>query len=404
MHFLKEEIEKIYKEQYGKILATLMSRLGNLDGAEDALHEAFKIALVKWSSDGIPKNPYAWLVSVARNKAIDVLRRDARQLDISLLNATSEADEVTESEDDQLKLIFYCCHPMVPLDARVALSLKEVCGLTIEEIAKAYLSSYETIKKRIGRAKKIFRNEHIPFELPTQEQLPLRLSAILQVIYLIYNEGYAASSGHQRVRSDLTDEAIFLSRRLNQLLAHSESRGLLAMMLFHESRKETRLSDNGDIIPLELQDRSKWDKGLISEAQYHLYQVVASGKLGYYSLQAAIASVHALSESMEKTDWGLLVSYYQLLLNVSKTPVIEMNYAIAIGMHKGAQNGLEKLRDLDKDEKIVNTASFHAAKGEFLARLGRNNEALEAYQQSLDCAPQEAECRYITQKMEEIKK
>jgi len=315
-------IGKIYKAESGRVLAGLIRILGDLDLAEEALQDAFSVAMEKWPIEGIPKNPYSWLISTGKFKAIDDIRKIGREkeliagivfLDEEGLNAGSIEQVDGEKhlvEDDLLRLIFFCCHPLLPLDSRIALSLREVCGMTRLEIARAYLVPFETIKKRISRAKALIKEKKIPYGIPSKAELNQRIDAVLCVIYLVFNEGYSASSGEDYIRKELTEEAIFLSRKLVELVSTPESLGLLALLILQESRRESRVTKTGDIIPLEDQDRSLWDQHLIREGVQLIQTAVMSGRLGPYTLQAAIASVHALADSVQNTQWELIVGYY----------------------------------------------------------------------------------------------
>ena len=354
----KQEIEKIYKRESGRVLATLVRILGGLDLAEEALQDAFFVALKKWPEDGLPENAYAWLVSTAKFKAIDSIRRAGRGRE--LIAEMDESDQTYQYqeienhlvEDDQLRLIFYCCHPLLPLDSRIALSLKEVCGMSTEEIARAYLVPNETIKKRISRAKNLIKEKNINYEIPSQAGLSKRLDAVLHVIYLIYNEGYAASSGENHIRGELTTEAVFLARKLVEIIPTAEGLGLLALFLLQESRRDTRVDENGDITALEHQDRAAWDMQLAAEGAQLIHQAVMSGRLGIYSLQACIASVHAFADCFADTQWDLIIGYYDMLLIIQPSPVIELNRAIAVGMFEGPETALQIIEHLLENKRI----------------------------------------------------
>ena len=417
MHNLvRKEIEQIYRVESGRVLATLIRLLGDLDLAEESLQEAFFVALEKWPEEGLPRNAYSWLVSVGKFKAIDVIRRAGRGQELIAENLSLEMEEHTQGdveqefvdrhlvEDDQLRLIFYCCHPLLPLDSRIALSLREVCGMNTEEIARAYLSSYETIKKRISRAKALVKEKKISFEIPSHAELTQRLNAVLHVIYLIFNEGYSASSGEVHIRKELTAEAIFLNRRLVELIPTPESLGLLALCLLQESRRDARVTQQGDLIPLEHQDRSLWDQKLIGEGLQLIHKAVMSGRLGMYSLQAAIASVHAVADSIENTQWDLIIGYYDMLLSINPSPIIELNRAIAIGMHEGPQAALAILERLQKNEKLSSSHIIYSARAEFSKRLGLKDKAIKAYEQAIELARQEPEKRYLKQQLTDILK
>ena len=307
-------------------------------------------------------------------------------------------------EDDQLRLIFFCCHPVIPLDSRIALSLRDVCGMKTEEIARAYLVSFETIKKRISRVKALFREKKIPYEIPSKSEITSRMDAVLHVIYLIFNEGYSASSGEDHIRKELTDEAIFLCRKLVDLIATPESLGLLALLLLQESRRQSRVTKNGDLIPLENQDRSLWDQNLIQEGMQLIHQAIMSARLGPYTLQAAIASVHAVADSVENTQWDLIIGYYDMLLSITPSPVVELNRAIAVGMHEGPQTGLAIINNLLKQGKLASYHLIYSAQADFSKRLGRKDEAIKAYQKAIELTRQEPERRYLKNQLSEILK
>jgi len=404
------EIKKIYKTESPRVLAGLIRILGDLDLAEDALQEAFSIAMEKWPLEGLPKNPYSWLISTGKFKAIDSIRRLKRGADlhadkfieqesIDEINLDQHLIEDSYVEDDQLRLIFYCCHPDLPLDSRIALSLKEVCTMSTKEISRAYLVPLETIKKRITRAKSLIKNNHIPYEIPSKDALKGRMAAVLHVIYLIFNEGYSASSGAEHIRKELTDEAIYLCRKLVELNPTSESLGLLALLLLQDSRQNSRLAANGDIIPLEEQDRSLWDKNKINEGVELIHQSVMSGKLGSYTIQAAIASVHALADSIQSTQWDLIVGYYDLLLTVNPSPIIELNRAIAIGMYNGPKAALDIIEELLKNKQLNSYHLIYAIKADFSKRLGLMGEAIAAYQQAINLVSQDREKEYLKKQL-----
>ena len=409
--FIKKEIEKIYKSESGRVLATLIRILGDFDLAEEALHEAFEIALQKWPEEGLPKNPYSWLISAGKFKAIDSLRRLKRWREIVSENfqvKTADTGDIHIEkdiiDDDQLRLIFFCCHPLLSLDSRIALSLRDVCGMKTEEIARAYLVSFETIKKRISRAKAIFREKKIPFEIPSGPEISNRMDAVLHVIYLIFNEGYSASLGEDHIRKELTDEAIFLCRKLVDLISTSESLGLLALLLLHESRRKSRVTKNGDIIPLEYQDRTLWDRNLIREGMQLINQALMSGRLGPYTIQAAIASIHASADSVGNTRWDLIVGYYDMLLSINPSPVIELNRAIAVGMQDGPGSGLTIINNLIKEGKLDSYHLVYSAQAEFSKRLGRKEEAVKAYKRAIELTRQEPERRFLENQLSEILK
>jgi RNA polymerase sigma-70 factor (ECF subfamily) len=384
--------------------------LGDVDLAEEALQEAFTVALEQWPKEEIPKNPYSWLVSVGKFKAIDAIRRVKRGRELLAENVPRQIEifpdppvwENAVVEDDHLRLIFFCCHPALPLDSRIALSLRDVCGMKTEEIARAYLVSSETIKKRISRAKAVLREKNIPYDIPSRSEISTRVDAVLHVIYLIFNEGYSASSGEHRIRKDLTDEAIFLCRNVVDLLATPESLGLLALLLLQESRRPSRVTQHGDLIPLEHQDRSLWDQDLIQEGMQLLHQAFMSGRLGPYTLQAAIASVHAVADSVENTRWGLILHYYDMLLSIAPSPVVELHRAIAVGMQKGPQAGLALIHHLIKEGTLDAYHLLYSAQADFSKRLGRKEEAIQAYTRAIELTRQEPERRYLQQQLSEI--
>ena len=403
------EIGRIYKAESGRVLANLIRILGDLDLAEEALQEAFSVAMEKWPLEGVPENPYSWLISTGKFKAINALRRVGRGKELVAENFANEEEISIDQlpwekylvEDDQLRLIFFCCHPLLPLDSRIALSLREVCGMSTLEIARAYLVPIETIKKRISRAKTLIKETNIPFEIPSKAELNRRIGAVLHVVYLIFNEGYSASSGENHIRKELTDEAIFLNRKLVDLIATPESLGLLALLLLQESRRVSRVTQSGDLIPLEDQDRSLWDQALIREGVQLIQTAVMSGRLGPYTLQAAIASVHALADSLENTQWELIVGYYDMLLSMNPSPVIELNRAIAVGMHKGPAAGLEIIEDLVNSEKLHTYHTLYAAQAEFSKKLGLKEKAIEAYRRAIKLARQAPEQRYLKKQLSE---
>ena len=403
---LRADIERIYRAESGRVLASLVRLLGDLDRAEEALQEAFAAALEKWPEQGMPDNPCAWLISTGRFKAIDAIRRTGRGREIlDRLNA-EQGPAVAEQpppphliDDDQLRLIFFCCHPDLPLEGRIALSLREVCGMSTDGIARAYLAPADTIKKRVTRAKALIRDRQLPWEIPSRDALGSRLNAVLHVIYLIYNEGYAASSGGEHVRTDLTREALFLSRRLVELMPSTEGVGLLALILLQESRRAARLNSSGEIIDLEQQDRSLWDQALIREGLDLLHQAVLSGRLGPYSLQAAIASVHAAAPSVAATRWDLIVGYYDMLLALSPAPVIRLNRAIAVGMDQGPAAGLSLIDGLLAEGHLHGYHILHSARAGLLTRRGQRDEARQAWEQALRLAPGDGEKIYIKQQL-----
>ena len=384
--------------------------LGDFDRAEEALQEAFAIALEKWPKEGIPKNPIAWLVSTGKFKGIDVLRRDnhGKKLIIEKVienkKTFSEPKEWDEEilEDDQLRLIFTCCHPHLSIEARIALSLKVVCRMKTEEIARAYLISIEAMKRRITRAKAQIREKRIPYEIPSKTELAKRLDAVLHVIYLIYNEGYSATIGNEYIKNELSKEAVFLIREIVKLLPNSEAMGLLALLLLHESRSKTRIDSEGNPIPLELQDRSKWNKNLISEAMRLIQKSMMSGRIGQYTIQAAIASVHASASSVKTTNWELIIYYYKMLLSLIPSPIIELQLSIAIGMKDGYKKGKELIEELLKNNQLKSYYQAYVAHANFAEKSGDNKCAIESLNYALKYVHQEPEKRFIKKKLKKI--
>lgn len=398
-------IARLYREESRRVLATLIRLLGDFDLAEEALHEAFRSAVEQWPQGGVPDNPRAWLVSAGRFKAIDNLRRQRRfqPLDEQAeLPDESVAEESELLEDDRLRLIFTCCHPALASDAQVALTLREVCDLTTEEIARAFLSSPSTLAQRIVRAKAKIRDARIPYEVPGRSELPERLEAVLRVIYLVFNEGYFASSGDSLTRSQLSDEAIRLGRLLQELLPEPEVQGLLALMLLHESRRAARSGVDGEVILLEAQDRSVWDRELIAEGEALVLQALHSRRFGPYSLQAAIAAVHAEAASLEDTDWVQIVGLYDELLRLNPSPVIELNRAVALAMRDGEQAGLVEIDRLLAAGELDGYHLAHAARADLLRRLGRREQAIAAYRQALALAQQGPDRQFLQRRLEEL--
>lgn len=400
-----ELIERLYREESRRVLATLIRLLGDFDLAEEALHEAFRSAVEQWSQSGVPDNPRAWLVSAGRFKAIDNLRRQRRfqPLDEQVeLPDESDAEGGELLEDDRLRLIFTCCHPALASDAQVALTLREVCDLTTEEIARAFLSSPATLAQRIVRAKAKIRDARIPYEVPGRSELPERLEAVLRVVYLVFNEGYFASSGDSLTRSQLSDEAIRLGRLLLELLPEPEVQGLLALMLLHESRRAARSGVDGEVILLEAQDRSLWNRELIAEGEALVLQALHSRRFGPYSLQAAIAAVHAEAASLEETDWAQIVGLYGELLRLNPSPVIELNRAVALAMRDGEQAGLVEIDRLLAAGELEGYHLAHAARADLLRRLGRREQAAAAYRQALALAQQGPDRQFLQKRLEEL--
>ncbi|GGX98399.1 DNA-directed RNA polymerase sigma-70 factor [Litchfieldella qijiaojingensis] len=405
-----EKIATLYRDDSRRVLATLIRLLGDFELAEEALHDAFAAAMTQWPQEGVPTNPRAWLVSTGRFKAIDSLRRHTRyDASVAELANQLEAESATppgwdESSvaDDHLRLIFTCCHPALPPDARVALTLREVCGLTTEEIAHAFLTRASTLAQRIVRAKTKIRDARIPYQLPSAEELPERLDAVLRVIYLVFNEGYSASSGASVTRSELSGEAIRLGRLLYELLPEPEAAGLLALMLLHESRRAARTTVDGEIILLDEQDRSQWNRKLIDEGTSLVEHALRSRRFGPYTLQAAIAAVHAEAPSAAATDWEQIVGLYDVLLRVDPSPVIALNRAVAVAMRDGPQAGLELIEAILARGELHDYHPTHAARGELYRRLGRYTEASDAFQHALKLARQAPQRRFIEQRLAKL--
>jgi len=406
MDAIPERLDAIYHEESGRIRATLIRLLGDFDLAEDAMHDAFSAALSAWSRSGIPSNPRAWLISTGRFKAIDALRRRER-LDAAeatlIAEMSGQREELAESvEDDRLRLIFTCCHPSLPLEARLALTLREVCGLTTEAIAHAFLTTAPTLAQRIVRAKAKIRAEHIPYQVPEPEELPQRLEAVLHVIYLLFNEGYSASSGNTLTRPDLSAEAIRLGHLVSELLPEPEVIGLVALMLLHESRRTARTSPSGDIVLLDDQDRSLWNGEQIREGIALVERALASRQFGRYTLQAAIAALHAEAKTSTDTDWPQIVALYTALARVDPSPVVELNRAVAIAMRDGAEAGLARIDAILEAGALTGYAFAHAAQADLHRRLGHLEEARRSYERALELARQEPERRFLEARLREL--
>ena len=404
---VRTQVDAIYRAESRRIFATLIRLLGDFDLAEDALHEAFRVAMEQWPRDGVPSNPRAWLVSTGRFKAIDGLRRRAR-FDDSLAVLAEQLNQDTddtirqddeEIEDDRLRLIFTCCHPALPQEGRVALTLREVCGLTTEEIARAFLTTPSTLAQRIVRAKSKISEARIPYEVPEREALPERLDAVLQVIYLVFNEGYYASTGKSLTRPNLSGEAIRLARLLVVLLPESEVLGLLALMLLHEARRATRTSPAGDLVLLEDQDRALWSREQISEGIAIVRKALTSDSVGAYTLQAAIAAVHASAPDFAATDWAQIVHLYDLLMQVTPSPVVEINRAGAVAMRDGTAAGLELVDAILARGDLRSYPLAHSTRAELCRRLGRAEEARASYQRALALAQQGPERRFLERRL-----
>lgn len=406
---IRQLVDDVYRTESRRVLATLIRVLGDFDLAEEALHDAFAAAVEQWQRDGVPENPRAWLVSAGRFKAIDVIRRRAR-FDASLSTLAERVESRSRAEverdegveDDRLRLIFTCCHPALSPDAQVALTLREVCELTTEEIASAYLKSPATLAQRIVRAKAKIRDAGIPYLVPERESLPARLGSVLQVIYLVFNEGYAASSGESLTRTDLSDEAIRLGRLLVELLPDPEAIGLLALMLLHESRRAARTSPDGDVVLLDEQDRSLWDVAQINEGRLLVARSLASQDYGAYTIQAAISAVHAEASSAAATDWGRIVGFYDLLLRATPSPVVELNRAVAVAMRDGAEAGLMQIDAILGRGELEDYHLAHAARADLCRRLGRREDAKRSYRAALALARQEPERRFLEQRLAEF--
>lgn len=399
-------VEALYRSESCRVLATLIRLLGDFDLAEEALHEAFFVAVQRWPQDGVPDNPRAWLVSTGRFKAIDRLRRQARftpllQEQADALEAADWSDE--DVEDDRLRLIFTCCHPALAADAQVALTLREICDLTTEEIARAFLASPATIAQRIVRAKGKIREAKIPYQVPCRDELPERLDSVLRVIYLVFNEGYSAFMGADLTREELTREAIRLGRLLMELLPEPEVMGLLALMLLHESRRPARTSASGELVLLDEQDRSLWDASLIAEGCALVEQALSTRRFGPYCLQAAIAAVHAEAIRAEETDWPQIVGLYDVLLRAVPSPVIELNRAVAVAMRDGPLAGLQQVEAILARGELLDYHLAHSACGEFCRRLGRTEEARAAYDRALSLTQQTPEKRFLERRLAELK-
>lgn len=401
-------VAQVYREDSRRILATLIRLLGDFDLAEEALHEAFFVAVERWQRDGVPDNPRAWLVSTGRFKAIDVLRRRARfkasqPLLLAQLEELEQSEwDVEDVEDDRLRLIFTCCHPALAADAQVPLTLREVCDLTTEEIARAFLSAPAAIAQRIVRAKAKIRDAKIPYQVPSLSELPERLDSVLRVIYLVFNEGYSASGGAQVTREDLTREAIRLGRLLLELLPDPEVMGLLALMLLHESRRSARSSPSGELILLDDQDRGLWSTELIAEGCDLVERALTTGRFGPYCLQAAIAAVHAEAPTAGETDWEQIVGLYDVLLRAVPSPVIELNRAVAVAKRDGALAGLTLIEGILERGELQDYHLAHSARAEFCRQMGRVEEARAAYRRALELTRQEPERRFIEARLKAL--
>jgi RNA polymerase sigma-70 factor, ECF subfamily len=414
-------IETLYRSESGRVLATLVRLLGDLDLAEEAMHEAFAAALESWPRTGMPDKPRPWLISTARFKAIDGMRRrarfdDATQKDLALymearfneasvVNSESNDEEI---EDDRLRLIFTCCHPALPAEGQLALTLREICGLTTEEIARAFLVTPATLAQRIVRAKAKIREASIPYEVPSPQELPARLNTVLQVVYLVFNEGYSAAAGAEVTRAELTSEAIRLGRLLTELQTESEGPepeiiGLLALMLLQESRRAARTSPTGELILLENQDRSLWNRAQIAEGVALVEKALQSRRFGAYTLQAAIAAVHAEAESSAATDWRQIVALYDHLVRIQPSPVVRLNRAVAIAMRDGPEAGLRHIDSVLEQGELANYYLAHSARADMYRRLGRNAEARASYEKALALTQQEPERHFLQERIRQLK-
>jgi len=408
---LRERVDELYRTESRRVLATLIRLLGDFDLAEEALHDAFMAALERWPNEGVPRNPRAWLVSAGRFKAIDRVRRRAT-FDAAITRLIDEGEggyaenpDVDDETipDDRLRLLFTCCHPALSADAQIALTLREVCGLTTEEVARAFLTPAPTIAQRIVRAKAKIRDARIPYEVPSRTDLPDRLDTVLHVTYLVFNEGYLASSGDSLTRPDLSQEAVRLARLTLELLPDPEVMGLLALMLLHESRRAARMSAENELVLLEDQNRTLWDRALIAEGIALVEQALSTRRVGPYSLQAAIAAVHAESPNAAATDWAQIVGLYDVLLRVDPSPIVELNRAAAIAMRDGPAAGLALIEALAARNELTNYLHLHTARADLLRRLGRTPEAIIAYERAAELAMQGAEQRFLARRLAELR-
>ena len=407
---VREMVDAVYRSESRRVLATLIRLLGDFDLAEEALHDAFAAAVEQWPRDGVPANPRAWLVSAGRFKAIDGMRRRAR---FDALDEMPNASNLPPRrcawddegvEDDRLRLIFTCCHPALPPEAQVALTLREVCGLTTEEIARAFLTAAPTLAQRIVRAKAKIRDARIPYQVPSRAELPERLDSVLRVVYLVFNEGYSASSGASLTRHDLSGEAIRLGRLLIELLPEPEAIGLLALMLLQESRRTARTSPAGELVLLEDQDRSLWNRDQIAEGLALVERALSSRRFGPYTLQAAIAAVHAEAPDAAATDWAQIVGLYDVLARADPSPVVELNRAVAVAMRDGPLAGLALIDAILARGDLADYHLAHSARAELCRRSGRTTEARTSYERALGLTKQEPEQRFLQRRLRELPK
>jgi RNA polymerase sigma-70 factor, ECF subfamily len=405
---IRSQVETIYRTESRRVFATLIRSLGDFDLAEEALHEAFSAAVAQWPRDGMPANPRSWLVSTGRFKAIDTIRRRTRfdsflpEIAPDIATGETNLQDAEDVEDDRLRLIFTCCHPALSPEAQVGLTLREVCGLTTEEIASAFLIAPATLAQRIVRAKTKIRTARIPYQVPEIADLPDRLDAVLQVIYLVFNEGYAASSGTSLTRADLASEAIRLGRLVMELLPEPEVMGLLALMLLQESRRTARTSSTGDLILLEDQDRSLWNRPQIAEGITLVQRSLSSHQFGSYTLQAAIAAVHAEASSASATDWAQVVALYDVLMQADRSPIVELNRSVAVAMRDGYLAGLHQIDEILARGDLADYHLAHAARADLCRRLGRVEDARASYQQALALVKQEPERRFLQKRLQEL--
>ena len=412
LHDVRDVVDAVYRSDSRQVLATLIRLLGDFETAEEALHDAFAVAVEQWARDGVPANPRAWLVSTGRFKAIDGMRRRtrqdasldelAKQLESATISIDEEQQEDEHLDDDRLRLIFTCCHPALAPEAQVAMTLREVCGLTTEEIARAFLTKPSTIAQRIVRAKAKIRDARIPYEVPLEKELPDRLDTVLRVVYLVFNEGYSASFGEAITRHDLCGDAIRLGRVLITLLPQPEATGLLGLLLLQDSRRTARTSATGELILLEDQDRSLWNREQIAEGVALVQRALSMRQVGPYTIQAAIAAAHAQASTAAMTDWAQIVGLYTLLLQAEPSPVIELNRAVAIAMRDGPSAGLELVDAILKRGDLETYHLAHAARADLCRRLGRTKEARASYQRALSLTQQEPERRFLEKRLSEL--